>query len=119
MYLSITWCCKEVGSTTIKKNSRKNKSLSVLQYDMNHTENDASNNSSIAVHVFVATGLFLLTCCIATEPLPSNNRRIQIHACRQQHDLISLILFLQNGHCRLNKVSDSLVTDTAFRNYIG
>jgi hypothetical protein len=33
--------------------------------DMDHIENNTSNNSSIVAHVLVATVMFLLSCCLA------------------------------------------------------
>jgi hypothetical protein len=35
-------------------------------YDTGHTENDASNNSSIVAYVFVTTVTHLPSCCLAT-----------------------------------------------------
>jgi hypothetical protein len=51
-------------------------------YDKGHTENDASNNSSIVACVFVTAVTFLTSCCLATirgfftEPLPGNDKGI-------------------------------------------
>jgi hypothetical protein len=51
-------------------------------YDTGHIENDASNNSSIVVRVFVTELTLLPSRCLATiggfftEPLTSNDRRI-------------------------------------------
>jgi hypothetical protein len=80
------------------------------------TENDTSNNSSIAACVFITAVAFLPSCCLAMVRgflpscylatiggfLPSRClATIRENTQRQQRDLISLLLFFQNKEIRV------------------
>jgi hypothetical protein len=56
-----------------------------LWYETHRTENDASNNSSLVICVFIVHGN------VFTYPLPSNDRG-NTHTGTEQSDIISLLL---------------------------
>jgi hypothetical protein len=56
-------------------------------------------------------------CCrrnVFTGPLPSNDRRIHIQTYRQQSDLISLLLFIQNEESGLRKECNGKQISSSF-----
>jgi hypothetical protein len=69
--------------------------------DIDHTENDASNNSSIVACIFVTAVTFPPSRCLQTIGGFLPNRclatigGIHRHTHRQQHDLISLLYFIK------------------------
>jgi hypothetical protein len=74
-------------------------------YDTGHIENDASNNSSIVASVFVTAVTFLPSRFVAMIGgfLPSRCLGTIGGIHRQQRDVISLLLFLENKKRRLKK----------------
>lgn len=55
------------NTNTITRSSGKNESPTFLGYDMDHIQNDASSNSSVAPCVFIGAVTFLPMRCLATK----------------------------------------------------